>query len=422
MIEAVEEKNIEIQCPECKAKYLLKAESVKQPKTLKCLTCGYSWLYKLPVVHDENASIPQVNQNNLINDADVEDDARGDFDYTEDDLVESKDHDNQEELDEERDDELHVEGGDEEQEEEFDEDDEGELEEEESDNSQEEVEQSDLEKMLLEMDNSGDLEEDEDDTKYLTSDREEDDSEDEDEESEEESEEDPLDDDEELEEEEEEEEEEELDNEEKKDEDEEKDDFLNSWLNKSKSGELDEGDEKKKESSSDSLLGEGEDIDSLNQEEKESILSRIVNYGLMFGLPILMIGFLFSFSMNFYSKMPSFIQSSLKLIGVYNLEGLQIISVKPKIIVDSSQKSFNIMIDATIVNVSDSARKLPKVLLTIQGHNGEKAEYEIILDKKNIDSMEYYKFSYKVSSLNFEPVSVDLNLRSGINSYVKYLN
>ena len=125
--------------------------------------------------------------------------------------------------------------------------------------------------------------------------------------------------------------------------------------------------------------------------------------------------------MNLYNVLPKFMKSGLSIFGIKDLTGLQIINVKPRII-KTNEKSFNIIIDGVITNLSGNDKTLPPLTIYIEDNNGKKYEYVANLNKKSLKSIEYYKFNYKIFALEFEPRKIDISMVNGINKYIRYKN
>ena len=123
-------------------------------------------------------------------------------------------------------------------------------------------------------------------------------------------------------------------------------------------------------------------------------------------------------SLLFYNKLPSVVKKSFNIIGIKNLEGLEIIELHPSII--SRNDHYNLIINFTVYNDADMERSLPLVKLEIYDDNDAVHSYWIDLNKNHLSPNEYYKFEYKILALDFDPAKIELRLNNGINKYVNY--
>ena len=89
------------------------------------------------------------------------------------------------------------------------------------------------------------------------------------------------------------------------------------------------------------------------------------------------------------------VKKSFNIIGIKNLEGLEIIELHPSII--SRNDHYNLIINFTVYNDADMERSLPLVKLEIYDDNDAVHSYWIDLNKNHLSPNEYYKFEYKVN-------------------------
>lgn len=411
---------LHIECPSCHTKYSVDKDEVQKPRIVKCVECGYQWLYE---AKNEGAENHEASRNHFVGEESRESDDRGDFDYDLEDIhSDHKEHDDDIQnvkIDERQDHEEEIESKEKDLDDIFKElDDDHEVQEEKDRDvdfddlfadldDTKKVQEAKINKVIEEKDDFDDLFSDLDNIKNKKSVK-----------------------DEEIEEEEEEEESEEYDENEVYDEDEEEDDGLDD--NDERHDEKESHDSGKSEDNDHfedkhDLLGgkeeenlEGhEDLEESEDGDEDNLTQRLIKYGAIGLLLLMLFGFLFSLGLNSYSALPRWMKSIFSVFGVKNIDGLEIVDLKPKIIING-ENSFNIIVNGNIMNLSNSEKDIPEIQIIVYDKNNNEHSYLFHLDKRSLQSMEYQKFNYKIFAINFEPTKIEARLTHGIEKYVKY--
>ena len=109
----------------------------------------------------------------------------------------------------------------------------------------------------------------------------------------------------------------------------------------------------------------------------------------------------------------------LSFFGVKNIDGLQIIDLKPKIIMNS-ENSFNIIVNGSVANLSSHEKNIPEITIFIYDKNNNPHKYSFSIEKKSLKALEYQRFNYKIFAIDFEPKKIEMRLTNDMGKYVNY--
>ena len=392
---------LHVECPSCHSKYSVDRDELTKPRKVKCIDCGYQWIYTV-TNYDKSIINSSENSNKLISESDREDDDRGDFDYN----VEENKHTNkniddrqgeidQEDtlsnldiMDDEKNDDLddlfsdldviknnkiskrdfisNIDIKENHSDENVENDKEAKI----TNQDIEENENDDLDDLFLDLDEVKNAQLIKENKKEKIEEKANKEEEDED-----------------------------LDDDTTSEEDEDLDDDTTSEEDEESIDKISEEDDK--------------------YDEDRNLIQKIIKYSAIGILIIILFVFIFSLGLNSYDVLPNNIKSILSTVGINNIDGLEIIDLKPKIIINR-ENSFNIIINGNIANLSNKKKEVPEIFIFIHDKHNNARKYSFRIEKKSLQPMEYQRFNYKIFAIDFEPIKVEVSLINDIGRYVLY--
>lgn len=118
---------------------------------------------------------------------------------------------------------------------------------------------------------------------------------------------------------------------------------------------------------------------------------------------------------NFSNKLPDFLRGAFNIVGIKNLDNIKIINFKP--VISYNRKYSNLVLNYTLYNASEKKFNVKELKLDIYDTEDNLHSYIIKLKNGALEPGQYKKFEYQILALKFNIKKMELSMA---NQYVYY--